>query len=228
MARKTPIVVIVASLATMMLIGCQQATPPAPPPSPMPLPTDTPQPTATFTPTPEPTDTPVPTPIPITSSFDGADTAGWRVSPGKVTNPGEGGNSGGENDGHLEVKAPGDNRTSYYIAPPNFYGDWTAYSELSVDLWSHGGPDYTSGHGARGDIYLANGNMTAQRLLPYGPPENWETFVVPLTDDEQWTFGGGATSLADVLRNVTDFEIRAEYRRGAERDSSGLDNVGLR
>jgi hypothetical protein len=145
-----------------------------------------------------------------------------------VTNPGEGGNSGGEADGHLEVKAPGDNRTSYYIAPPSFHGDWTAYSELSIDLWSSGGPYYTSGHGARGDIYLANGDMTAQHLLPYRPPEEWETFVIALTNGDQWMFGGGATSLADLLPNVTDFQIRAEYGAGGRSDYSGLDNVVLR
>ena len=228
---RTPLRSIAVSLATVLLIGCQQATPSPPPPSPTSFPSDTPQPTATFTPTPEPTDTPTPEPTPpppITSSFSGTETEAWIVSPGKVSNPGEGGHSGGEADGHLEVRAPGDNRTSYYIAPPDFHGDWSAYSELSIDLWSSGGPYYTSRHGARGDIYLANGDMTAQRLLPYRPPENWETFIVALTDDEHWIFDGGAASLADVLLNVTEFQIRAEYGRGGERDLSGLDNVVLR
>jgi hypothetical protein len=222
---------IVLFLATVLLIGCQQATQTAPPPSPTPLPSDTPQPTATFTPTPKPTDTPTPEPTPpppITFSFSGTETAGWILSPGKVSNPGEGGNTKDEIDGYLAARAPGDDLISYYVAPSDFHGDWSAYSELSIDLWSLGGPYITPDRTERGDVFLANGDMTAHYPLPYRPPEEWETFVIPLTDNDQWTLAGGVTSLADLLSNVTDLQIRAEYGGGGKPDSSGLDNLVLR
>ena len=76
-----------------------------------------------------------------------------------------------------------------------------------------------------GDIFLASGYATAQRLLSHRPPDQWETFIIPLKDEDEWAFGGGATSLDDVLVNVTDFQIRAEYGEGV--DKSGLDNVEL-
>ena len=74
-----------------------------------------------------------------------------------------------------------------------------------------------------GDIFLASGYSTAERLLPHRPGESWETFVVPLVDDGKWVFGGGATRLEEVLVNITDFQIRAEF--GQDEDVSGLDNV---
>lgn len=231
MLRRTPPLGIVVSLATALLIGCQQVTPTPPPPSPTPIPSDTQQPTATLTPTPEPTDTPTPEPTlppPITFSFSGTETEEWIVSPGKVSNPGEGGNTKDEIDGYLAVRAPGDDLISYYVAPSDFHGDWSAYSELSMDLWSLGGPYITPDRAERGDVYLASGEMTAQYPLPYRPPEEWETFVIPLTNSDQWTLAGGATSLADLLVNVTDLQIRAEYGGGGRPDSSGLDNIVLR
>ena len=112
--------------------------------------------------------------------------------------------------------------TGYFVAPSKFRGDWRGYSELSVALWSSGGDDFTSGYKMYGDIYLVSDGATAQRLLPHRPPEDWETFSVPLSDG--WTLNG-ATSLDNVLKNVTDFQIRAEY--GVGEDVCGLDNVEL-
>ena len=40
-----------------------------------------------------------------------------------------------------------------------------------------------------------------------------------------WQLEGGAVDLNDVLQNVTQFAIRAEY--GVGKDNSGLDNVQL-
>ena len=77
-----------------------------------------------------------------------------------------------------------------------------------------------------GDVFLANGGLTAQRLFDGRPPEDWKTFEVPLSDDGSWILGGGAQHLTDVLTNVTDFQVRAEY--GVGDDTSGLDNVYLR
>ncbi len=77
----------------------------------------------------------------------------------------------------------------------------------------------------QGDIYLANGGKKAWRLLPNPrhPPKNGYLYEIPF-DDGQWELEG-ATSVQEVLANVTDFEIRAEYGGGL--DTSRLDHVEL-
>jgi hypothetical protein len=76
-----------------------------------------------------------------------------------------------------------------------------------------------------GDVFIANGTKTAMLLFPERPPASWKTFDIFLTEDQGWVFGGGATTLSDILINVTDLQIRAEY--GVGMDQSGLDNVEL-
>jgi hypothetical protein len=186
-----------------------------------PYPTHTPLPIASPTPEPPPTSTPLDT---ILSSFDGINIDGWRANEGSPTNPGLGGNTRGEKDGYLRLEPQGPG-TSYFFAPPIYHRDWRVFPVLRVDLWSSGGDYFTEGHRMHGDIYLVNGELTAYRLLPHRPPESWETFIIPLEDDGHWTLGTGTMSLDDVLANVTDFQIRAEY--GVGLDYSGLDNVEL-
>jgi len=179
---------------------------------------------ATYTPVP-----PTPAPSVIRSStFDGVDMEGWfATDKAKLTNPGAGGSGGGPQNGCLIFHDVGEG-AAYYVAPPKFLGDWRGYSKIKFDIWSSGG-DYFSSWPSdptmREDIFLASGRATAQRLLPQRPPQSWETFVILLIDDGKWTFHGGATSLNDILANVTDFRIRAEY--GVGEDESGLDNVEL-
>lgn len=163
-------------------------------------------------------------PVPI-ATFNGTDTEGWGMYLDTILNPGSEGSGGGENNGYLRGTPPGESLTSYYVASNEFHGDWTQYEALHLDLWSSGGSYYRSGYSMYGDIYLANGEMSAQLLLPYRPPATWETFTVNLNDGEDWVLGGGATNLTDVLTNVTDFQVRAEYGVGG--DTSGLDNVML-
>jgi hypothetical protein len=161
----------------------------------------------------------------LLSSFDGSSTDGWSTDLGQADNPAYGGTTGGENDGYLSLDPPDDNVTSYYMAPIYFLGDWRAFSSISVDLWSSGGDYYREEYEARGDIYLANVGLTAYLYLPHRPADDWETFVIPLKDDGDWILGPGTRSLQDVLANVTEFHIRAEYGLGSDR--SGLDNVRL-
>ena len=183
------------------------------------------------------TSTSTPTPSVVRSSFEGTNKEGWTTisyfegsnttttSDGALTNHGTGGNGGGTNNGHLGWTDP-DSGASYYVAPSRYHGNWRGYSELRLDLRSSGGDYFTSGHGMHGgDILLVSGYATAQRLLPCRPPGSWRTFIIPLTDSGEWILGGGATSLNDVLVDVTDFQIRAEY--GVNKDESGLDNVEL-
>ncbi len=68
--------------------------------------------------------------------------------------------------------------------------------------------------------------MSAQRILDSPPSENWTAFSVLLIDDKQWDLDG-TDDLNNILSNVTDFHIRAEYGAGSGADHSGLDNVRL-
>lgn len=168
-----------------------------------------------------------PSDVVVITSFDSKSTNGWTLERGTLSNPGIGGNTGNENDGHLRFEDRPSDGVGYYIAPPIFYGDWRKYSTLQIDTWSSLGTYFISGYGMKGDIYLANGPLEAWRFLPYRPSESWETFIIPLVDDGQWFFGVGTMRLDDVLANVTNFRIRAEYGKGEE-DFSGLDNVVLK
>jgi hypothetical protein len=160
----------------------------------------------------------------IESTFDGQALEGWTAYRQKIENPGAGGSGGGSNNGCLIVTGDRAN-TGYFIAPQRYHGDWRKYSRLEIDLWSAGGKYFDSGYQMQGDILLSAGSAYAWRLLPSRPPEQWKTFLIALDDDGQWTFGGGATCLTDVLANVTDFRIRGEY--GVKKDQCGLDNVRL-
>ena len=134
----------------------------------------------------------------------------------------------GEGDGYLYGAPANDGSTSYFIAPDVYHGDWRNYEELRLSLWSTDGEYYFEDtHTSwRGDIYLANGDMFAYTVLPRRPAATWDQFSISLTDPAvQWSFGGGAGSLADVLENVTAFHVRSEYGRGIT--YTGLDHVEL-
>lgn len=154
--------------------------------------------------------------VPAIERFDANTTQGWTSNYGEVSTT----------DGFLETTAPGDSLTSYYIAPNRYHGSWTSYTQLSFDLVSTGGSYYSDlDFGGYGDIYLANGSKIAHRSILNPHDGNWRNHTIPLYDDGEWTLSGGASSLSEVLSNITDFQIRAEYGSGA--DSSGLDNVRL-
>lgn len=158
----------------------------------------------------------------IESSFDGVVDEGWTINRAIPSNPGEGGSGGGSDNGYITSTPATNGLTSYYIAPLKYRTSWLEYGEISFDIFSSGGEYYTGAEAPKGDVYLANGSLTARRLLPKRPDTEWETFVIPL-EDEGWIFSGGATLLSDILERVTSFQIRAEYGSGA--DVSGLDNV---
>lgn len=190
--------------------------------------TYTPYPTYTLYPTytpvpvaiePQPTQTPIVNSV--KSDFTGQSTEGWKVTNGSLTNYGAGGSGSGERNGCL-IWVDTRSDVSYFIAPSKYHGDWRKYSKLEMELWSKGGKYFTDSF----DIILVSGVAKAQRLMLNRPGESWETFTVPLVDDGDWVFSDGATKLEDVLVNVTDFRIRAEF--GADsHDTTGLDNVTL-
>lgn len=143
------------------------------------------------------------------------DYAGWSVSHGELE----------MRDGGLYHAAPGDSATSYFAASPVFLGDWRGHAALVLEKRSWGGEYFADGYGARGDIVLSNGDMTATYMLPAQHSGDWTTYEVPLSG-AGWTLGGGASRLTDVLVNVTGFEIRAEY--GVGEDYTQIRGVALR
>jgi RHS repeat-associated protein len=134
----------------------------------------------------------------------------------------------GDGDGYLWGFSPSDSLNSYFIASAAYHGDWRAYAELRLMLWSRHGTYYDdNGHASwRGDIYLANGDKFAHTMLDRDHSADWEAFAIQFGDPARvWTFGGGAASLDEVLQNVTAFHVRAEY--GVGNTYAGLDNVEL-
>ena len=143
-----------------------------------------------------------------------SDMTQWRVDAGRLE----------IREGGLYTAAPGDGVTSYFIAPGSFLGSWTGRTTLSFEKKSWGGSYYASGYGSRGDVVIHNGTKTAAYAIPQDHSQQWRAVRVPLGGGA-WTLGGGATSLADVLSNVTKLEIRAEY--GAGTDYAQIRNVVL-
>lgn len=141
--------------------------------------------------------------------------AGWTVDLG-TPEPLEGG---------LYLAAPGEGRTSYFIAPAGIIGDLSDRVVLVFEKKSWGGTYYRDGDTWRGDVVLYNGAMTAAYTIEQDHSRTWRRFIVPLSD-HRWTLSGGASSLMHVLGNVTRLEIRAEY--GAGDDYSILRNVEFR
>jgi hypothetical protein len=156
------------------------------------------------------------------SDFDGGDLDGWAPFRAAFANPGSGGSGAGAANGCLVVNEDKSD-TGYFIAPATYHGDWRGAVELQMDLRSSGGKYFSSGYGMVGDVAIYNGGKCAWRLFPMRPPVSWQKFAVPFVNDGHWKFSGGAASLDDVMMNVTDFRIRAEYGVGA--DECGLDNV---
>ena len=121
---------------------------------------------------------------------------------------------------HIETSPPSEGDTSMYIAPSNWHGNWQNYSFLSFEKKSWGGSYYSPGEG---DVVLSNDTFTARYIIPEHHDGEWHSYTVPLYDDGNWVYEGGATDLSQILQNVTGFQIRAEYGDGT--DHSALANV---
>jgi len=126
----------------------------------------------------------------------------------------------------IDAKPAGDGKTSYYVAPDRYKGNLTTYKHLSFEKKSWGGSYYgPDSYGAYGDVVIKNGNLTARYDINKDHSERWKSYSIPLYGSG-WKLSGGASSLRDVLRNVTALKIRAEY--GAGTDYSSLRNVVLK
>lgn len=120
----------------------------------------------------------------------------------------------------------GDYRADYFYAPTRLLGDWSNVTMIEFEKMSSGG-NYMSAYfeDIYGDVVLRNGSMRATYEIPEHHTGEWRAFRIPL-DDPGWRLQGGASSITDVLENVTAFQIRSEYASG--RDVSAIRNVVIR
>ena len=118
-----------------------------------------------------------------------------------------------------------DGQTSYYLAPQALYGDWRGKKFVAFELKSWGGSYFPSNSALQyDDIILKNGNKTATFYLGNTHDSGFHYHRV-LFENESWTLEGGAKSIEEILSNVTEFRIRAEY--GSDDDFSILRNVKI-
>lgn len=159
-----------------------------------------------------------------TIDFSIGDTGGWTGIDATLSNPGTGGPDG---SGYLKAYTPGEGRTGYLVAPPDLLGDWRGYAALRLTLRSKAGELYEPySHGGRGDVVLHNGTMRASTAFRRAVGSDWTVQEIMLADGANWRLEGGAAQLADVLANVTSFEIRAEYVLGNA--EAGLARIDFR
>jgi hypothetical protein len=109
--------------------------------------------------------------------------------------------------------------TGYFIAPSNFLGNLSAYAggTLSYDFKVFVGTDYFNDV----DVIISGNGKSASwqsNVNPVG--QGWVHFSVTLSDAN---FTGD--SLASILSNVTELQIRGEFINNSE--AEGLDNVML-
>ena len=148
------------------------------------------------------------------ASASAVTAGGWSVELGAVLED--------RTDG-LVVQPYGDGLTAYFEAPAAYLGDWRGRSQITFERMSEGGEYYGAfDWGGDGDVVIMNGVLRASYVIDSDHSGGWGSFTVPL-DGSGWTFDGG--SFDDILADVTEFRIRAEYGAGA--DISGLRNVVL-
>lgn len=115
--------------------------------------------------------------------------------------------------------------TSYYIAPKDLLGDWRDHAAVALRIRSWGGSPYgPDRHAADGDVVIANGALNARYDINTAHSGEWEEHGIPLRDDA-WQLSHDDIILADILVDVTEFRIRAEYGFGT--DYSAISGVRL-
>jgi hypothetical protein len=154
-----------------------------------------------------------------TASLDSGPWSGWAVSHGNL----DAATDVDGVDSALHTAAPGDSRTSYFLAPTDGLGDLSAIAGVRFALKTEytGGGYYESGYQYKGDVVLrgANGNTTAYAIIAHAPDSEWHDYYVPFqAADTCWSTA--EDSLAELLTSVTGLGIRAEY-------STGTDNTWL-
>ena len=127
---------------------------------------------------------------------------------------------------HAEPRS-GDYRVDYFYAPMRLLGDWSNVATITFEKKSSGGLRYLPAYleDIYGDVVLRSGSMRASYEIPAHHTGEWRVFEVPV-DGPGWRLKGGATSVADILTNVTGFQIRAQY--GPGKNTSAIRNVAIK
>jgi hypothetical protein len=160
----------------------------------------------------------------VESTFDAGDE-GWTITgdaQGASVIPdwhASGGNPGGYISADDDVRGG----TWYYKAPAKFRGNHSsAYGDtLSYDLRQ----DPPTGQFNNVEIHLRGGGLSLTYETSH-PAVTWTPYSVDLTESGGWLIGGVAPNQAQmqqVLANITDLQIRGEFRSGA--DTGSMDNV---
>lgn len=119
----------------------------------------------------------------------------------------------------LHTAAPGDSRTSYFLAPPEILGDLSDFAGIRFALKTvyTGGAYFDSGYQYKGDVVLKNadGGTTAYAIISHAPDAEWHYYYVPFeAADSCWSTP--EESLAELLTDVTGLGIRAEFSTGTD------------
>lgn len=160
----------------------------------------------------------------VSSTFD-TDDEGWTV-----TGDAQGGSivpdyhsTGGNPGGFISADDDVQGGTWYWKAPAKFRGNHlSAYGDtLSYDLRQTS----TSNAFSNVEIHLRGGGISLTYETSH-PGTTWTSYSIDLTELAGWLNGAAAPSQAEmqqVLADITDLQIRGEFRSGA--DTGSLDNV---
>ncbi len=161
------------------------------------------------------------------STFD-VDDEGWTVAgdaQGGGVTP-DYSSSGGNPGGHISATDNVAGGTWYFKAPSAFHGNFnSAYgTQLTFDLRQSN----TSSQFNNSDVILRGGGLELTFDTAYNPGIDWTGYILELTETGGWVLNGSPPTQAEfeqVLADVTDLQIRGEYRSGS--DTGDLDNVVL-
>jgi len=160
----------------------------------------------------------------VESTFD-TDDEGWTV-----TGDAQGGSvipdyhaTGGNPGGYISADDNVQGGTWYWKAPAKFRGNHSgAYGDtLSYELRQT--PNTSQFDNV--EVYLRGGGITLTYETSH-PSTGWTPYSITLTESGGWLDGGAAPTQARmklVLGDITDIQIRGEFRSGA--DTGSLDNV---
>ena len=129
------------------------------------------------------------------------------------------------NGGCLRLDDPAIQAGDFFIAAPQFLGDWsTGYSGGSITF------DYkkSAAMARMPEIWIVSGadRWAAYTVFPSYADTEWHTYMVSL-DAADWVHvdSGNPTTWEATLMNVTDFGILGDLKIGTE--TTYLDNVSL-
>lgn len=146
--------------------------------------------------------------------------------------------TGGNPGGWISARDLAQGIVAYWVAPDKFLGDKSlAYGQtLAFDVFNNPATPRFSLGDKEADVIIKGGDLTLMyRFDPAAEPTSeWTSFSLDFHESDNWRTGANwanatATNkeeMLQVLSNLTELVIRAEYRQGAAR-TMGLDNVRI-